>query len=135
MISKTVTFLAALGLVAASSLFAQDAQSPPPIYYGPYEQAHIEQFTGEWTRNDGGYRIVITIVEGELQAKYFNPEPINVESAVAEPFEDMIGLTIVLRDAGYDGSTYRLQYLPQYRLLVGTYAMPGQEPGQVYFSK
>lgn len=130
---RTVTFLVALGVIAASFLSAQE--TPPSVYYGPYQEVSNEQFEGEWTRSDGTYRMVISVEEGTVKAEYFNPKPIHVESSTTEQVEDGIGLTIVLRDVGYDGSTYRLQYVPQYRLLIGTYTIPGQEPGEVYFTK
>lgn len=77
----------------------------------------------------------LSVAEDIIRAEYFNPEPIHVESVNTEAIEESIGLTIVLRDAGYDGSTYRLQYMPQYRILVGTYTIPGQQPPEVYFTK
>ena len=93
----------------------------------------MEQFAGEWTRSDGIYKLVITVEAGEAVVKYFNPAPINVESTALGEGNDYLSLKIVLRDQGYDGSSYELQYMPGYRLLVGIYTITGQAPTEVYF--
>lgn len=129
---KIIQILAYLSIGAASIL---SAQSSPIIYFGPYQQAHAGQFEGKWTRSDGTYQIVLTSQEGQLQAEYFNPGPIHVESTEVLKAEGSLILKVVLNDAGYPGSTYELEYLPQYRVLVGRYTIPGQEPADVYFTK
>ncbi|MGZ0709879.1 hypothetical protein ACWPKO_16250 [Coraliomargarita sp. W4R53] len=113
------------------------AQSTPPLYYGPYEQPSASQFAGEWTRSDGTYKMVVSVSEdGAIATQYFNPAPINVESTtVATDEEGVVTLEIVLRDEGYPGSSYELQYLPQYHVIVGSYSIPGQEPAEVYFTR
>lgn len=126
--------LAALYLLTACFAFAQ-TESPPPIFYGPYEQAHAGQFEGAWTRVDSTYRIVISKEGDKLSARYFNPGEIHVESIEAYEEEERMILKVVLRDEGYPGSTYKLEYLPQYRVLVGTYTIPGQEPTEVAFTQ
>jgi hypothetical protein len=78
---------------------------------------------------------VLRSSEGELQAEYFNPGPIHVETTEVVEIEDSLILKVVLNDKGYPGSTYELEYLPQYRVLVGHYTIPGQEPAEVYFTK
>ena len=122
--------LAVCFLMATANL---SSKSDPSLYYGPYEQASVEQFAGEWTRSDGIYKLVITVEAGEAVAKYFNPAPINVESTALGEANDYLSLKIVLRDQGYDGSNYELQYIPGYRLLVGIYTISGQAPTEVYF--
>lgn len=116
------------------------AQTSPPVYYGPYEQASAAQFEGDWTRSDGTYRLVISVNDGEIEAQYLNPESINVESVSLVESEvgseaKNLTLEVVLRDEGYPGSTYRLQYIPQYRVLAGSYTIPGQEPAEVFFTQ
>ncbi len=133
---KTIptTLLAACCLFLTSFAFAQSA--PPPVYYGPYELPSVSQFEGEWTRSDGTYKMQVTTEEGELKAQYFNPEPIKVEStSVTESEDGSLLIQVILRDEGYPGSTYQLQYLPQYRVLVGSYVIPGQAPAEVYFTQ
>ena len=63
----------------------------------------------------------------------FNPDPINVETSAFDEVEGQPRLEFVLRDEGYPGSAYRLIYLAERRVLVGTYARPDAEPSQVYF--
>ena len=87
-------------------------------------------------RSDGTYRLEISEEEAEIEAKYFNPSPIHVESAaLLEGEDDELTLKIVLRDEGYPGSVYRLEYIPQYRVLAGTYTIPGQPPAEVFFTQ
>lgn len=124
--------LTACLLIATTNLFSQ---SEPRVYHGPYEQASAEQFAGEWTRSDGTYKLIITVESGKAAAKYFNPTPINVESTSLEEADDYLSLKIVLRDQGYDGSNYELQYIPEYRFLVGIYTITGQTPTEVYFTR
>ena len=78
---------------------------------------------GDWIRTDGSYLIKINKVndEGTLEAQYFNPNPINVESAKWEESYDNLKIIIVLRDQNYPGSTYTLDYLPDGDFLAGEY--------------
>ena len=93
-------------------------------------------FFGEWLRQDGTYQLTITKgKDGKVIAKYFNPNPINVESALFRETENGLGLQIVLRDEGYPGSNYLLHFNSSYRILVGRYLMAqsGQQH-EVYFT-
>ena len=72
-------------------------------------------------------------VESGVVVKYFNPEPINVESASFSVVDGEVFLDFVLRDTGYPGSSYELIFLSERRILLGSYARPGAEPAQVYF--
>lgn len=125
-----------LGVALWAAASCLSAQESPIIYYGPYELPSAAQFEGEWTRSDGTYRMQITTEEGDLKARYFNPTPIHVESASLVKSEDGgLRLQVILRDEGYPGSTYELEYIPQYRVLAGSYAIPGQAPAEVYFTQ
>ena len=42
-------------------------------------------------------------------------------------------LEFALRDQAYFASAYRLIYLAERRVLVGTYLRPGGEPAEVFF--
>ena len=92
-------------------------------------------FFGTWLRGDGTYSIEVVAgeTEGSVVVRYFNPDSINVESATFDIVEDQPRLEFTLRDEGYPGSAYRLVFLAERRVLVGTYARPGSEPSQVYF--
>lgn len=117
-------------------MLSAQAQERPLPHYGPYEQASPEQFVGNWLRSDGTYRFEITQnLVGDLEVKYFNPAPINVESVTVAPQGDLLELTIVLRDSGYDGSTYRLMYSPAHYVMFGSYTIPGQQPTAVHFTQ
>ena len=92
-------------------------------------------FFGTWLRSDGTYKVEIEAGKdaGTVVARYFNPDPINVESSHFDEIEGQPRLEFVLRDEGYPGSAYRLIYLAERRVLVGTYARPDAEPSQVFF--
>ena len=79
--------------------------------------------TGDWIRTDASYLIKITKVsnDGSLEAQYFNPKPINVESANWEESYGNLKIIIILRDINYPGSKYTLNYLPDRDILAGDY--------------
>jgi uncharacterized protein (DUF2147 family) len=78
---------------------------------------------GRWVRPDGGYVIEIRSVGagGQMQAAYFNPNPINVSQAEAKQSGAAVTVFIELRGPGYPGSTYTLIYDPKSDLLKGVY--------------
>ena len=78
---------------------------------------------GDWIRTDASYLIKIRKVnnDGSLEAQYFNPKPINVESANLEESYGNLKVTIVLRDVNYPGSRYTLSYLQDRDILAGDY--------------
>ena len=78
---------------------------------------------GDWIRTDASYLIKINNVtnDGTLNAQYFNPKPINVESANWEENYGDLKMLIVLRDVNYPGSKYTLNYLPDRDVLAGEY--------------
>ncbi len=85
--------------------------------------ADYRPLVGRWQRTDGGYVIEIRNVEpsGNLQAGYFNPNPIHVARAEAATHEDKIKVEIELKDRGYPGSTYTLLYDNNKDVLFGYY--------------
>jgi hypothetical protein len=128
--------LLTLGLLSASLVLPSTGQEPqqqvPPLIAKIPDKG---DFFGQWLRQDGTYKLALSRAKGGgVTAKYMNPNPINVESALFSQDDDLLVLTIVLRDEGYPGSTYRLHFDPAYRILVGDYLMPqsGQRH-QVYF--
>jgi hypothetical protein len=78
---------------------------------------------GDWVRTDASYLIKIKSIKdnGFLEANYFNPRPINVESANWEEVYRNLKVTIILRDVNYPGSKYSLTYLPDRDMLAGEY--------------
>lgn len=78
---------------------------------------------GRWVRPDGGYVIDIRSVSanGQMQAAYFNPNPINVSQAEARRSGAAVTVFIELRGPGYPGSTYSLIHDPKSDELKGIY--------------
>ncbi|MBP7829296.1 MAG: hypothetical protein KA248_05220 [Kiritimatiellae bacterium] len=78
---------------------------------------------GRWQRPDGGYllEIVRVLPGGALEARYFNPRPIHVARAEVQEREGGPDLFVELRDQGYPGCTYQLDYLPGSDSLAGVY--------------
>ena len=85
--------------------------------------ADINLLVGDWVRTDASYLIKIKSIndDGILEAQYFNPKPINVESSGWEENYGNLKMTIVLRDVNYPGSKYTLNYLPERDILAGDY--------------
>jgi hypothetical protein len=83
----------------------------------------FEKIFGRWFRSDGGYVLVIDSVDdqGNLQAVYLNPRPINVSQAEIIKEEDEEYIYVELQDTGYPGSNYKLKYDAETDRLVGVY--------------
>lgn len=83
----------------------------------------INLLNGEWLRTDADYLIKIINVnqDGTIEARYFNPKSINIESATWKENYSNLKIFIILRDVNYPGSTYRLNYLPDRDILAGEY--------------
>lgn len=86
----------------------------------------VEVIVGRWRRNDGGYIIEIRGLDaaGNLMAAYFNPRPINVSQAQVVQSPTGLHVFIELRDRGYPGATYRLDYNGANDTLTGVYHQP-----------
>ena len=132
---RALSFLLLLFL-SVPPLAAQ--QGLQPKFEIPSSMAKVpqpEDFEGEWIRGDGTYRLEIDLTDDGVEARYFNPDPVNVGSAEfpedSRPAEPE--LVVVLRDEGYPGSTYRLSYFSERMVLVGTYTRPGTNPAEIYF--
>jgi hypothetical protein len=89
----------------------------------PGTTASFQPLVGKWLRLDGGYVLEVKQVSGEgrVEAAYKNPAPIHVAQAKAEREGDTIRLFVELRDVGYDGSTYTLNYDAERDELQGIY--------------
>jgi hypothetical protein len=68
--------------------------------------------------------------QGKLAASYYNPRPVNVSRAYVLKRGPDSQVFIELRDTGYPGSTYTLDYHPGKDLLAGIYHQAAQ--GQNY---
>jgi len=78
---------------------------------------------GRWVRVQGGYMITINSVDadGRLDASYANPRPLPFHTAVATSDGNSLKLFFELRAAGYNGSTYTLNYDAANDRLTGVY--------------
>jgi hypothetical protein len=78
---------------------------------------------GRWLRTDGGYVMAITSVgeDGRVVAMYSNPRPINVAKAQVTQDGRKTALYVELRDRGYPGSYYTLNYDPASDQFAGVY--------------
>ena len=78
---------------------------------------------GRWQRTDGGYVIEVRRIhaDGQMEAGYYNPRPINVARAQASVHGDQIKVELELRDKGYPGSVYTLVYAADKDVLFGNY--------------
>jgi hypothetical protein len=83
----------------------------------------FENLTGRWLRPDGGYIIEIRSIraDGQMDAAYLNPRPINVARAEASWKKGKQEVFIELQDTGYPGSTYTLDYNPDQDMFTGVY--------------
>ncbi|MSR62927.1 MAG: hypothetical protein EXS08_10835 [Planctomycetes bacterium] len=91
------------------------------------KQAEEKRLLGKWRRPDGGYVLDIraAAVDGILDVGYFNPNPIHVSQSTWERSgESDLAVFIELRDTGYPGATYRLQYRATDDTLAGAYTQP-----------
>jgi len=113
--------LGALGLFAAGPAAAQ---GPTPAPKGASAAGNeLALLTGAWVRPDGGYIILIKGVGnfGELQATYFNPNPLPFAKARAVLEGGVLRTRFELQAGGYGGSTYELRYDRHSDRLIGTY--------------
>lgn len=87
------------------------------------KQADFSVLVGEWSRTDGGYVIHVRDVrsDGSVDARYFNPNKINIRQANVSIWKGLIKLYIKLQDKGYPGSTYTLYYYAKKDALAGFY--------------
>lgn len=81
------------------------------------------ELAGRWQRSDGGYVLELTGIgpEGQVEAAYFNPRPINVSRSQWRKKVDRLEVFVELRDVNYPGSTYTLVYQPEKKRLYGVY--------------
>jgi len=98
------------------------SESVTPAAAAP-EPANMQKLVGQWMRTDSPYVIEIHEVspDGTLRAGYYNPRPINVAAAKAQNKDGKLQVFVELRDTGYPGSTYTLNYDPKEDALKGTY--------------
>ena len=101
-------------------------------------QVSPERLIGGWLRQDGRYIIKIRKIndDGTLDAAYYNPKPINISRTKVSREKATMKIFIELRDKGYPGSTYTLDYISKNDTLTGNYFHAGvKQHFQVIFSR
>jgi hypothetical protein len=122
--------LIAAGAVVAVSLLLLKPQQNEPVPQSPDRGAtssdaevDFQKLIGRWLRPDGGYILDIRAVssDGVMDASYLNPRTIHVAQAKATRKGNTLEVFIELRDQGYPGSTYTLNYDPNEDAFSGIY--------------
>ena len=117
------------------------AQTPAPEAKGTAassatQKGPFDVLQGAWVRPDGGYRIAIKSVDsgGQLEAMYFNPNPLPFAKSRASRVGAMLRVDLELQAGGYAGSTYGLEYDPATDRLKGVYYQAvAKQKFDVYF--
>lgn len=105
-----------IALVVAAGLWSLLTPQASPA-------AAFQKLRGQWLRPDGGYVLTIQSVgeDGTAVATYSNPNPVHVSKAKATSKDGTTNLFIELRDEGYPGNTYELEYDAAGDRLTGVY--------------
>jgi uncharacterized protein (DUF2147 family) len=108
-----------LALAATGVATAQSAASAAK----PAAKTGFDALVSAWVRPDGGYVILIKSVRenGQLEATYFNPNPLPFAKAQASRQGGALRVSFELQAGGYGGSTYDLVYDPASDQLKGVY--------------
>ena len=109
--------------------------APPPAIAA---RINVDVLKGAWVRPDGGYMIAVKSVgpNGELEAMYFNPNPLPFAQAQASGDNATLRVFLELQAGGYSGSTYELTYDPASDRLKGTYYQAvAKQKFEVHFAR
>ena len=131
---------AILGAAILGGTWSACAQAvkPAPGDAAPVNAANagINVLKGNWVRPDGGYTIVIKGIapDGQLEAMYFNPNPLPFARAQAVQEGAALRVSLELRAGGYGGSTYELTYDAAGDRLKGIYYQAvAKQRYEIYF--
>jgi hypothetical protein len=104
--------------VQASSLPAVPAQATVPI---PADL--LVKLRGSWQRTDADYVLSLQEItaDGKITATYMNPKAIHVATSYLGQRDAKFPIYIELRDIGYPGSYYVLDYDAALDVLTGVY--------------
>ena len=125
----SITFIILINLAILLFFLTSCADEKPPKQDKPTVEIDPAKLTGSWLRPDGGYIIKILDVHdtGTLDAKYFNPNPINIAQAEWKKKDNRLKIFIKFNDVNYPGSTYTLDYFPDRDQLIGAYFQAVQQ--------
>jgi len=120
---NTIIYISAAAIVLVIALIFLITNNSEDNVSSNGKSADKNLLVGNWVRTDASYLIKINKVnnDGTLEAKYFNPKPINVGKANWEESYGNLKVTVELRDVNYPGSTYTLNYLADKDMLAGDY--------------
>ena len=125
--------LSAVAFVFAMAFITTVVQADTPQSLGKID---VQRLIGRWVRPDGGY-VIDKPVDGRggnLDAAYFNPNPIHVSRAEWRKEGGALSIFIELNDKNYPGATYNLRYYPESEQLAGEYTQPlVQQTFDIYF--
>jgi len=112
--------LASIGTATAQDKGPVTKRESAPAVAGPI---NLDVLKGAWVRPDGGYTIAINSIgpNGQIEAMYFNPNPLPFAKAQAAREGATLRASFELRAGGYAGSTYELKYDPASDRLRGIY--------------
>jgi len=87
------------------------------------EAPSLDRVVGRWSRSDTSARLEIRGVRdnGLLDALYYNPHAVHIETAAAKQERNYVRVYVKLQDPSDPGSTYRLNYDPQLDSMRGDY--------------
>lgn len=114
-------------MTLAVSAGCSPREAIPPAANQARPPVENQKLVGKWMRPDGGYVIDLRRVgaDGQLEAAYFNPNPINIAQATWRRSDaQALVVFIELRDVNYPGATYRLSYREDDDKLAGLYTQP-----------
>lgn len=112
--------IAGIGITTAHIAMAATAEATAP---SAAKEIAVDVLKGRWVRPDGGYVIAIKGADaaGQLEAMYFNPNPLPFAKAQATRQGTRLHASFELQAGGYNGSTYELTYNPASDRLEGVY--------------
>ncbi|MEI7903131.1 MAG: hypothetical protein WCK89_23070 [bacterium] len=108
---------------------APDVSSSSPVSAAAPVLVEFEALKGKWLRPDGGYVLELKrlLPQNELEAAYFNPNPIHVGKARLTKERGFVKVFVELQDVNYPGSTYTLIYDKENDQLRGIYYQATQQ--------
>ena len=136
---KITTFHLSVATAITLLLTACDKSKPetdaaPPLAAPNTPEASLPKspfagLVGRWERPDGGYVMEFRSVDAnaKIEAAYFNPGPIRVESAKVTNDSGLTKVFVVLRDVNYPGCTYDLTLDTKTDQLYGKYFQATQQ--------
>ena len=125
-----------IAILIVAACFVAPACSQEKASNNPEKNMAMDVLKGEWLRPDGDYTIAITGIsaDGQIEAMYYNPNPLPFAKAQASMVGETLRVSFELRAGGYAGSTYELDYDPVSDQLKGTYYQAvAQQKYDIYF--